>query len=111
MRSTIWEFTGASYPCLIDVARDIAAGQDPHQSQPGNPLSALTDKTCPQRVGPIPNCPMPINYLANGMDSNVLPADVMGLAGRIPGGPYPIPPGQSTYRWTPCDFAALDILV
>lgn len=79
MRKTIWSYVGEQYPCLINLAADIAKGVDPHSSHGGKTLSQMTDKkTCELCFGQ--RCPNPINYLANGEAPLTAP---LGLAGRL----------------------------
>ena len=111
MRNDIWTYTSQHFPCLIDLAKDIACGIDPclHPSHGRNPLSKLADKSCPHSKAPCPNsdpdCPKPINYLANGEDPNRSPLDVRGLAGRLAKSPWGLPA-----PFVPCDFSSLSNL-
>src|ERR1035438_10370968 len=101
MRSTIWTYTSPLFPCLIDLARDIARGIDPHPSNGGVSLSAWARRSCPYSHHA--RCPSPINYLTNGEDpKNLPPLNVMGLAGRLAGSP--------PTRFVPCDFDSLSNL-
>ena len=109
MRSTTWSYTLSRYPCLVEMARDIALGIDPHPSHKGTPLAGLTDKSCRSPHNDDQPCPKPINYLANGEDPNLSPLDVMGLAGRLFSGPASLPALNAIFGWNPCNFASLSI--
>ena len=102
MRSTIWTYTSHRFPCLTNLAKDIACGIDPHPSHGEVRLSALTDKSCPNSNT---DCPKPINYFANGEDPNLSPLKFMGLAGRLAGSPWGLPT-----RFVPCNFSSLSVL-
>ena len=116
VRKTVWDYVSCEYPTLIDIAAEIAMGNDPLKPG-GSPLSACYDQNCPNGecgVCGSDRCPKPINYLAHGdRDALLIPSpffkqDIEGVKSKPPTGFV----WRSSVRrlFTGCNFDVLDQL-
>jgi hypothetical protein len=94
MRKTIWDYIQKHYPCLENLAKDIALGIHPHTSHVGRPFSYFATTKCAISMPAGASCPQPINYLANGE-----PPGCWVTA-------WPTPASPSPYTPVPCDFVS-----
>ena len=116
VRKTVWDYVSCEYPTLINIAAEIAMGNDPLKAG-GSPLSACYDQNCPNGecgVCGSDRCPKPINYLAHGdRDALLIPSpffkqDIEGVKSKPPTGFV----WRSSVRrlFTGCNFDVLDQL-